>query len=337
MAHVVRELRQRALEIRTTPVRRILERMPRVATELAHALGKRVQVDLAGEEVELDRAVLDHLDEPVLHLVRNAIDHGIEDPEARRRAGKPEVGVIRLSASQAKGGIRIRIEDDGRGIDVEEVRRRAIEQSFLAEAVAEDLPPERILELVFEPGLTTRTEVTPVSGRGVGLDAVKRVVETLGGTIRVESRPGEGSSFEIELVSQVALQRVVVAEIGGERVAFRASRVCAVTGISEGSIEGSGGDAFFTWGDELLPLVELGRWLGLEPSVPEDRGAVVVVETSGFRLGLRVDRVTSHVEVFVREVPPPLASIPVTGGVAILPDGEPVFLIEVAQLVEQLT
>ena len=156
-----------------------------------------------------------------------------------RRRSSPRRSRAHSDWAQAKGGIRIRIEDDGRGIDVEEVRKRAIEQSFLAEAVAEDLPPERILELVFEPGLTTRTEVTPISGRGVGLDAVKRVVETLGGTIRVESRPGEGSSFEIELVSQVALQRVVVAEIGGERVAFRASRVCAVTGISEGSVEGS--------------------------------------------------------------------------------------------------
>ncbi len=337
MAHVVRELRQRALEIRTTPVHRILERLPRVATELAHELGKRVQVELEGEEVELDRAVLDHLDEPILHLVRNAIDHGIEEPEARARSGKPEVGTIRLSASQSKGGIRIRVEDDGRGVDVERVRARAVERGLLVEAVAEDLPPERILELVFEPGLTTRSKVTPLSGRGVGLDAVKRVVETMGGTITVESTPGQGSAFEIELISQVALQRVVVAEIGGERVAFRASRVHAVTGISEGSIEGSGGDAFFMWGDEPLPLVELGRWLGLERSLTGDRGAIVVVETPGFRLALRVDRVASHVEVFVREVPLPLASIPVVAGVSILPDGEPVFLLEVAQLVEELT
>jgi two-component system chemotaxis sensor kinase CheA len=337
MARVVRELRERALDIRTTPVRRVLDRFPRVAAELAHSLGKKVQVELSGEEVELDRAVLDYLYDPLLHLVRNALDHGIEKPEERSGKGKPEAGTIRLSAAAASGRVRVRIEDDGAGIDVERVRARAVEQGLLVEAVAEDLPPERILEFIFEPGLTTRSSVTSVSGRGVGMDAVKRGIESLGGTMEVESRRGEGTAFEIDLPSVVALQRVVIVEAAGERVALPAVAVVAVLGLAEGKVEGVGPDAFFVWGDEPLPLVDLASRLGLETPPEGSRGAIVVVEMQAFRLGLRVDRVAAHLEVFVRKVPGLLGSIPLLGGGAILPDGVPVFLLEVGHLVEELS
>ncbi|MEE8558845.1 MAG: chemotaxis protein CheW [Myxococcota bacterium] len=336
MAQVVRELRERALEIRTTPIQRILERLPPMAAELAHALGKRVRVELTGEEVEVDRAVLDHLDGPLLHLVRNSIDHGIEGPVERVQAGKPETGTIRIEAHQEGARVRVTLEDDGAGIDVERLRRLAVDRGLLVQAVAEDLPPERIVELVFEPGLTTRSAVTEVSGRGVGLDAVKRGIESLGGEVRVRSTPGQGSRFEIEVPSVVALQRVLVVGIGDERLALPAANVEAVVRVAEGGIEGIGGDAFFEWRGEPLPLLDLGKRLGVSSSVPEDEGAIAVVETQGFRLGLRIDRATSHLEVFVREVPPPLDSSPILAGVAILPDGDPVFLLEVAQVVEKL-
>ena len=156
MENVVRELRRRALDIRTTPVRRVLDRMPRVAAELARELGKRVRVELRGEEVEVDRAILDHLDDPLLHLVRNAVDHGIESPEERERAGKSPFGTIVLSAARVAGRLRVRLEEDGRGIDIEGVRRCAVERGLLLEMVAEDLPPERISELIFEAGISTR-------------------------------------------------------------------------------------------------------------------------------------------------------------------------------------
>ena len=219
MEHAVRELRRRALDIRTTPVRRVMERLPRVASELARELGKRVRVELRGEEVEVDRAILDHLDDPLLHLVRNAIDHGVETPDERERAGKDPVATLVLSASSAAGRLRVRLEEDGRGIDVEGVRRRAVERGLLLEMVAEDLPPERICELIFEPGLSTRDSVTEVSGRGVGMDAVKRTIEGLGGSVSLENRVGLGTAIELELPTMAALQRVLVLEVGSERVA----------------------------------------------------------------------------------------------------------------------
>jgi two-component system chemotaxis sensor kinase CheA len=293
-------------------------------------------VEISGEEVELDRAVLDSLDDPLLHLVRNAIDHGIESPAERERMGKPERGTIRLSATQAGSRVRVRVEDDGVGIDVEGVRRNAVAQGLLVEAVAEDLPPERVLELVFEPGLTTRSEVTAVSGRGVGLDAVKRVVDGLGGAIRVESRPGGGTAFELDLPSVVALQRVVVLEVAKERVALPAACVLSVLSVSEGKVETAGGDAFFHWGEEPLPLADLGTCLGVSGKPDHDRGLIAVVETQRLRLGLRADRLGGHLEVFIREVPPALRPIEMLGGVSILPDGAPIFLLDLGQVVEAL-
>ncbi len=331
----VRELRRRALDMRTTPVRRILERLPRVAGELARELGKRVRVDLAGDEIEVDRAVLDHLDGPLLHLVRNAVDHGIETPEARRAAGKPEIGVISVRAEGSGGRVRVCLSDDGGGIDAEAVRREAVERGLLLDAVAEDLPLERVCELIFEPGMTTSDEVTEVSGRGVGMDAVKRTIEGLGGTLSVQTEPGVGTTFAMDLPSMVALQRVLVLGTGDQYVALPVSQVECVVAADEGSIEGVGDEAFFVWRDEPLPLLDLPRRFGFECGDSVKGGSVVVVEARGFRLGLRVDRAIEDLEVFVREVPEALTHLKSLGGVAILPDGVPVFLLEVGALVEE--
>jgi two-component system chemotaxis sensor kinase CheA len=332
MEHVVRELRRRALDVRTTPLRRTLERLPRVAMELGRELGRRVAVEVSGEEVEVDCAVLDHLDDPLLHLVRNAVDHGIESPAEREAAGKDPVGHLRVVATRVPGRVRIRIEEDGRGIDVERVRQRAIARGLLPEAVAEDLPADRVCEMIFEPGISTRDQVTEVSGRGVGLDAVRRALQALGGTISVESVEGRGTAFEIELPSIVALQQIMVLEVSGERVALPLAQVKSVLALDEGVVEGVGPDAFFVWREEPIPLLALGPRLGLPVAQPEGKGTVVVLEPRGFRLGLCVDRAQSQLEVFVREVPPALAPRKLLGGVAILPDGDPVFLLEVAAL-----
>ena len=333
LARSVRELRRRALEIRTTPVRRLLERLPRVAFDLARELGKRVRVELAGEEVEVDRAVLDHLDDALLHLVRNAVDHGLEGEAERVAAGKDPVGLLRLSAARAGGRLQLLIDEDGRGFDVEKVRKRAVEQGLVVAMVAEDLPAERIRELIFEPGLSTKDQVSDVSGRGVGLDAVKRQVEALGGAISVTSDPGKGTAFLLDLPSMVTLQRVLVLQVGGHRVALPIVAIEAVLSAAEAAVERAGVDSFFMFKDEPLPLVDLGPRIGL-PDVPAGAGSVVVLEARGFKLGVLVDRVLDDLEVFVRETPAPLAEQPHLGGVAILRDGAPVFLLEIGSLVE---
>ncbi len=335
MENVVRELRRRALDIRTTPVRRVLERIPRIASELARELGKRVRVELIGDEVEVDRAILDHLDDPLLHMVRNAIDHGIESPEERQAAGKDPVGTLRLASSRIGGRLRLRIEEDGRGIDIEALRARAIERGVILEMVAEDLPAERVRELIFEPGISTRVDVTDISGRGVGMDAVKKSIEGLGGTIRTESEAGRGTAFELDLPSMVALQRVLVLEVGDERVSFPVTQIEAVLGAEECQVERNVGDAFFEFKGEPLPLLDLAEELGLPPSPANPAANVLVVEVRGFRLGLLADRAVGDLEVFVRATPLPLANLAALGGVATLPDGAPIFLLELGVLVER--
>jgi len=335
MERVVRELRRRALDIRTTPVRRVLERLPGIAGKLARALGKSVRVELAGEEVEVDRAVLDHLDEPLLHLVRNAIDHGIEPPDERRERGKPPTGLLRVSASRAAGRLELCIEDDGRGIDVERVRRLAVERGMFPEAVAEDLSTERVCELLFEPGMSTKKQVSEVSGRGVGLDAVKRTVEGLGGSILAEAVPGSGMRFELDLPSMVALQRVLILWVHGHRVALPVNRVDRVIDVKQGELERVGNEIFFMFEEEPIPLLDLGEHLGLGPLQPDSGGNIVLLEMREFRLGLLIDRAAADQEVFVREVPPVLGGRKELGGVAVLPDGTPVFLLEIGVLVER--
>lgn len=336
MEHVVRELRRRALDIRTTSVRRLTERLPIVVSDLARGLGKRVRFEASGDEVEVDRAILDQLDDPLLHLVRNALDHGIELPDDRVGRGKDPVGTLRLRAWLEAGRLRLRLEDDGKGIDVEALRRKAVERGLLMEMVAEDLPPERVFDFVFEPGISTASAVTDISGRGVGMDAVKRAVEALGGTIRLESAAGAGTSIELDLPSMVALQRVLLVQVGGERVALPVAPLEAVLGAEEARVEREEGvDAFFLYKDEPLPLLDLGQQIGL-PHVDSALAAnVLVLEVRGFKLGLHVQRAIGNLEVYVRDVPAPLDEIAVLGGVAVLPDGAPVFLLELGVVVER--
>lgn len=346
------DLRRRALGVRTTGVRRLFDRFPRVVSELGRRLGKLVQVELVGDEVEADRAVLDHLHDPLLHLVRNALDHGIESPSERRACGKPESARLVLEARKRGVRLIVRVSDDGRGVCVESVRRKAVERGLLPEAVAEDLPDSRLIELIFEPGLSTREDVTEVSGRGVGLDSVRRSIEGIGGALHVESRAGQGTLFELDLPSTIAVQRLLILRLENDHVTLPAARVERVVGLDEGVIEGVGGDAFFVWNDEPLPLLSLAKHLrlcskaaeplrdGLEkPGSGEARplrdrpgGVAVVLDIKGFRLAIGVDEVVGEREVFVRDVPKLLADQPLLGGVAVMPDGAPVFVLEPAAL-----
>ena len=328
----VTELQRRVLDLRTTPLLRVMETLPRTARQLAEQLGKRVEVELVGAELDLDRSILDRLNEPLLHVVRNAVDHGIESPAERIAAGKDEVGHITIAARREKDSIVIEVQDDGAGIDVERVRAGAIEAGMLHPDLADDLPPEEIVALIFRPGVSTAESVSEVSGRGVGMDAVKATIESLGGVVELKSERGVGMTTRVVVPIAAAVQRVLLCAVSGERVALPISRVERILEVPAGSIERSGPESFTLVDDQPVLVLDLAERLAVPPPPPSDAVPLVVVDIRGEAVGLRVERFGGQQEIYVKPVPELLARVRLLAGFTVLGDGSPVFLLDLNHL-----
>ncbi len=329
----VAELQRRVLELRTAPLVRVTDNLPRTARQVAEKLGKRVEVEIVGAELELDRSILDRLGEPLLHLVRNAVDHGIEPPGERRAAGKRETGVIRVEARRQKDSIEIDVSDDGKGLDLSSVCRRAIEAGLIHPDLVDDLPIEEIAAFVFHPGLSTAHSITDVSGRGVGMDAVKATVESLGGGVELRSEVGVGTTTTLVVPITAAVQRVLLVGIGEERVAIPIGKVERILEVPAETIEEAAGEAFALVDDEPLPVFDLAKALRIE-GASADPGSVPLVlsEIRGERVALRVARFAGQQEFYVKPLPELLARVRILSGLTVLDDGSPVFLLDLNQL-----
>ncbi len=346
MDYRISELQRRVLELRTTALMRVMEMIPRAARAVAENLGKRVEVTLVGVELELDRSILDRLNEPLLHLVRNAVDHGIESPRERADRGKPELGQIVVEARREKDSIAIEVRDDGRGVDIEAVRARAVESGLLLADLAEDMPPDEIAALVFHAGLSTAETVSEVSGRGVGMDAVKVVIESLGGSVELKSEPGVGTAITLRVPITAAVQRVLLVGVGEEIVALPVAKVERLAEVRSSDIESAGGEAFIMLDDDLLLVLDLAKQIAIsvgdaasetDESDPADAHAVsmvplVVTEVRGERVALRVDRFAGQQEIYLKPVSEMLAGVRVLAGLTMLDDGRPVFLLDLNHL-----
>ncbi len=329
----VAELQRRVLELRTAPLVRVTENLPRTARQVAEKLGKRVEVEIVGAELELDRSILDRLSEPLLHLVRNAVDHGFEGPEDRRAAGKPESGRLVIEARRQKDSIVIDVRDDGRGIDLDSVRRRAIEAGLLHADLAADLPPEEVVSFVFHPGLSTAHSVSEVSGRGVGMDAVKATVESLGGGVELRTERGRGTTTTLHVPITAAVQRVLLVGVAGERVAIPIAKVERILEVPAEAIEDAAGDCFALIEEEPLPVLDLSRQLRIETGESESVFVpLVLTDVRGERIALRVDRFEGQQEIYVKPVPELLAPVRILAGLTVLEDGSPVFLLDLNHL-----
>ena len=321
--------------------------IPRSARSIAESLGKRVDVQLVGAELELDRSILDRLNEPLLHLVRNAVDHGIESPQERREKGKAELGRIVVEGRREKDSIAIEVRDDGRGIDIERVRSRAVESGLLLADLAEDLPPDEIATLVFHPGLSTAETVSEVSGRGVGMDAVKAAIESLGGSVELKSEPGAGAGTTLRVPITAAVQRVLLVGVGEEIVALPLAKVERIAEVASSDIEGGEGEAFTMIDDDLLLVLDLARQIAIPmggsgaQEVEEPKGTdseapemvpLVVTEVRGERVALRVDRFLGREEIYVKPVSEMMAGVKGLAGLTMLDDGRPVFLLDLNHL-----
>jgi two-component system chemotaxis sensor kinase CheA len=332
MERAVGELQRRALSLRTAPLLRVLDTLPRLARELARQTGKSVEVELAGAELELDRSILDRLGDPLVHLVRNAVDHGIEAPEVRRAAGKPETGHLTVDARRDKSSIRISVADDGGGIDLDAVRARAIEQGTLHPDLAGDLPAQEIAALVFRPGLSTRSQVSDISGRGVGMDAVKSTVESLGGHVELRSQPGRGTATTLVVPITAAVQRVLLVGVGEDLVAIPIARIERIVEIPADHVERAGRETFALVDGEPVLVIELAERLGLAKPPASPNAMLVLVEARGERAGVRIERLAGQQEIYVKPVPQLLASLRALSGLTVLGDGRPVFVLDVNQV-----
>lgn len=329
MERRVAELQRRVLDLRTTRFLRVMETLPRVARQVAEAESKLVEVELTGSELEFDRSILDRLSEPLLHVVRNAVSHGIETPQERRDAGKPEAGKLTIEARREKDSIVIDVSDDGAGVDLESVRARAVQAGLVHEDLAEDLSPDQVAEFVFWPGISTAEAVSEVSGRGVGMDAVRTSIESLGGSVELHTERGRGTRTTMQVPITAAVQRVLLVSVGGERVALPISKVERLIEVEAAAIEGTGVDAFTMIEDEPVLVLDLAERLAL-PSLrnPDDLVPLVLTEVRGERVALRVDQFASQREIYRKPVPSLLSELRVLAGLTLLDDGSPVFLLD---------
>lgn len=306
----MRRLDDAVMELRVVPVGTLFGRLPRVVRAVAQASAKEVELILEGEDVTIDRSLVELLADPLLHLTRNAVDHGIEPPEAREAAGKPRRAVLRVSAARQTGQVRVRVSEDGRGIDRAKVLARAVSRGVVAADQAERMTEEEVHALLFRPGFSTADSITETSGRGVGLDVVQDAIRRAGGTVEVASMSGQGTAFTLRLPLTAAVQPVLLVDVGGHPYALPAARVEAVL------------DAGASPGCEVVSLAAI---VGCEAA---PGGAIVIVKSGGRSFGVVVDRVQRRTDLLLRPLHPALAALPGIGGVGVLGNGEPVVVLE---------
>jgi two-component system chemotaxis sensor kinase CheA len=333
LSNVTAELQEGVMKTRMQPIGNAWQKLPRIVRDLSQELGKHIDLEMQGAETELDRQVLDLIKDPLTHMLRNSADHGLETPEERRAAGKPERGRIRLSAWHEGGFIVIQIADDGRGLNTERIKAKAVAQGLATEPELEKLTEQQIHKFIFTPGFSTAVEITNISGRGVGMDVVRSNIDQIGGTIDVRSVPGVGVSFTVKIPLTLAIVSALIVESAGDRFAIPQLAVVELVrahGGSEHRIERIKDTAVLRLRDKLLPVARLSRLLGIAPSAPEsaEQGFIVVTQVGTQTFGIVVDAVFHTEEIVVKPMSSKLRHIALFCGNTILGDGSVIMIID---------
>lgn len=319
----VGQLRDNVMKLRMVPIARLFTKYQRTVRELGAKLGKEVKVELEGAETELDKVLVERLEDPLLHLVRNAVDHGVEMPDARGARGKPRAGLVRLAAHQRGGQIVVTISDDGGGMDPERLRQKAVEKGVLTPDEAAALDDRGCFDLIFRAGFSTAAQVSDVSGRGVGMDVVRDAITKLKGSIVISSELGKGTRMELRLPLTLAITQVLAARVGGELVAIPLDAVVSGETLRAGDLESVADGLCLRVNDRLVPVVELADVLGLAKDASlADAGesAVVIVDVGSDRLGLSVQQLLGRHEVVIKSLGPLLAGAPCAAGATLIGD-----------------
>ncbi len=310
---------------------------PRLVRDVARTLGKQVRWEVRGEQTGVDRDILDKLESPLSHLIRNALDHGLETPADREAAGKPSVGTIRLEARHRAGMLHITLTDDGRGIDVERLRAKAVSRGLVARQVADQLTELELLEFLFLPGFSTKEEVTEISGRGVGLDVVQSMVKAVGGTVRVATQPGRQTVFTLQLPITMSVIRALLVEIGGEPYAFPLTRIDNILLCAHADVRTVEGRQYFERDGVSIGLVMAPQILDLGgEAAPADPMPVVVISDRGQQFGMIVDAFLGERDLEVRPLDRRLGKVPNISSASLLENGNPVLIVDVEDLVRSI-
>lgn len=330
---LVKDLHDKVMSVRMTPLSLITDRLPRAARDIARKKGREVDLVIAGTEIELDRAILDELADPLLHILRNCIDHGLEAPEEREAAGKGARGRIVVAARRDRDRVLVEIEDDGRGMDPARLKAVAVERGLVTEQAAAAMGDREAMMLCCLPGVSTASAVTDISGRGVGMDAVKRAVELVGGTLDIDSTRGRGTRFTLRLPLTVAVVNVLLVGVGDQVFGLPIAKVRAVVEADPTRLSRSRNAAMLPYDGALVPVHPLGELLRLVRLNGVGVKPHVVIEGELGPLALEVDRLLGQEEAVLKPVSRPLDLIPGLAGVTILGTGRPIFILDVPRLV----
>ena len=334
--HVTSELQEGVMKTRMQPIGNAWAKLPRLVRDLAHELGKKIDLQMLGADTELDRQVLELIKDPLTHMVRNSADHGLETSAERLKAGKPETGRVTLNAYHEGGHIIIEIQDDGKGLAIDKIKAKAIQNGMASEGELAAMSDQQIIQFIMKPGFSTAAKVTSVSGRGVGMDVVKTNIEKIGGTIEIKSQQGKGSTFVIKIPLTLAIVSALIVECAGERFAIPQISVVELVRAaadSEHTIERLKGTPVLRLRNRLLPLVSLQELLRLEDVEGKEKRAddetfIVVTQVGTYTFGIMVDRVFDTEEIVVKPVAPILRHIEMFSGNTILGDGSVIMILD---------
>jgi len=332
---LLRNLRDEVFKARMLPFAIIADRFPRLVRDLARKQGKEVHFQLAGKEIELDRGILEEITEPIVHILRNAVDHGLETPDERVMAGKPFGGTITLTVCRDKDHVDISIADDGHGMDPEQLKQKGVDKGVISPEQAAQMTPEEAYQLVCTPGFSTAATVTDISGRGVGMDAVRESVHVLAGVLTIQSRSGQGSRFVMRLPITVSIIHALIVQSGPFEIAFPLTVVTRTLELKRSDIREEAGRSSILLGGVSLPVRSLRQVLRL-PASPETEDALlptVVCDIGGTLHAFSVDRISGQQEIFVRPLRSPLSCLRGVSGATITGDGRVLFVADASALV----
>ncbi|MCT4633744.1 MAG: chemotaxis protein CheA [Firmicutes bacterium] len=333
LERITTSLHDAVMKVRMVPVERTFNRFPRMVRDLAKDLGKKINLHMSGEDTEVDRTVIDEIGDPLIHLIRNSIDHGIESPEERSQVGKKEAGTVNLRAYPDGNTVVIEVEDDGDGINIDRVSQKAINKGIITQQDLENMKQNEIVELLFHPGFSTAEKVTDLSGRGVGLDVVKTKIESLGGIVEVQTAKGEGSKFIIRLPLTLAIIQALMVNMGIEKYALPLNNIKEITTIKSNTISKVQDQEVVLYRDNTLPILRLADILEIPREEDPEELIVVVVRKGLKEAGLVVDSLIGQQEIVIKSLGKYLTGINIIAGATILGNGGVALIVDPNQLI----